>query len=815
MSRVTAVLGPTNTGKTFLALERMMGHASGMIGFPLRLLARENYERVAKEKGANAVALITGEERILPPNARYFVCTVESMPVDRQVEFLAVDEIQLAADPERGHIFTDRLLQARGLSETMFLGSASMKGLIQSLVPRVVFESRPRFSKLEYTGPRKLLRLPRRSAVVAFSASEVYGMADLIRRQKGGAAVVLGALSPRTRNAQVGLYQSGEVDYLVATDAIGMGLNMNVDHVAFAALRKFDGRGPRPLAVSELAQIAGRAGRHMNDGSFGTTADCPDLPTESVAAIEGHVFPPIKQAMWRNASLRFLSIETLLADLERPPAHKGLLRARDADDHLALLHLSKVPDVVSRATGPERVRLLWEVAQIPDFRKLGVDEHARLLEQIFLHLSSHEGHIDQDWLDQQVRRLDRTDGEIDHLSARIAAIRTWTYVSQRADWVRDPAHWQERTRAVEDRLSDALHDRLTQRFVDRRTSLLARRMKEGSDLPAQLDTDGVLRVEGHAVGRLEGFTFTPAGSDNAISAKTLAQAAERILAQELGKRADSLLAEDGEQALSLSDDGRAMWQGAPVAKLEKGPDVLSPVLRLQGGGALAPAQREALQHRLKSWLYATLRRDLAPLYRLREAELKGAARGLAFQLGEGLGLIAAKQADSLVSSLDLAARRSLDLLGVRFGRRSIYLQALLKPRPRLLKALLWSVWVGRAHPKPPAAAISHPFLPEDAEAWRALGFVALGTWCLRADRLEELMRKVEGLAAASPDGFALTRELCAENGLKPEPLTEIVTELGYRPLPDGRFLTKKQKRDGAAPRAGAASPFAVLEGRFG
>lgn len=812
MSRITAVLGPTNTGKTYLALERMMGHASGMIGFPLRLLARENYERVAAVKGKDAVALVTGEERILPAKARYFICTVESMPLDRQVEFLAIDEIQLAADPERGHVFTDRLLKARGISETMFLGASTMKGLIGHLVPRTQFETKPRFSKLEYTGPRKLLRLPNRSAVVAFSAQDVYGMADLIRRQKGGAAVVLGALSPRTRNAQVGLYQGGEVDYLVATDAIGMGLNMNVDHVAFAALRKFDGRGPRALAANELAQIAGRAGRHMKDGSFGTTADCPDLALETVAAIEGHVFPPIKAVMWRNSDLRFISVASLLADLERRPKLPGLMRARDAEDHLALIALSRDADILSKSDHPERVRLLWEVAQIPDFRKLSVDEHAKLLTQIFLHLTSHQSHIDEDWLDQQVRRLDRIDGEIDHLSGRIAGIRTWTYVAHRADWVKDPTAWQERTRAIEDRLSDALHERLTQRFVDKRTSVLARKMKEGGPLPAHMAEDGAIEVEGHAVGHLQGFSFTPQKTDTLRSARTLAQAAGKILAMELAERAGDLMREEG-SGLTLDDQGLVIWQGAAVARLRPGASILAPGLDLIGGEALGRELRESLTRHLKDWSVSYFKKGLAPLYALGEAELTAAPRGLAYQLAEGLGLIASKQADGLTQTLSLAQRRLLEGMGVRFGRLSVFLPALLKPAPRRLKLILWSVWKGREGASPPGPAIACAFVPADGEAWLAAGFLVFKDICLRADKAEDLARQLEALSAAG-DHFVLPPPLCTQLGLKPDSLKDAVLALGYRHLGEGRFAAKKPERARREART-AASPFAVLKERFG
>ncbi len=508
-ARVTAVLGPTNTGKTHLAIERMLGHRTGMIGFPLRLLARENYDRIVKLKGARAVALITGEERVVPAAPRYFVCTVEAMPVDLPVEFLAVDEVQLASDRERGHVFTDRILHARGLAETMLVGAETIRPIIRSLVRDAEFIVRPRFSKLSYTGVKKLTRLPRRSAVVAFSAAEVYATAELMRRQRGGCAVVLGALSPRARNAQVAMYQAGEVDYLVATDAIGMGLNMDLDHVSFARLTKFDGRGPRRLSAPEIAQIAGRAGRHMNDGSFGTTAELGPLDPELVEAIETHEFEPITTVQWRNTELDFASIAALLRALEAPPGLRELHRKRDAEDHEALAILARNEEIAARATSRNAVRLLWEVCQIPDFRKMMTDAHTRLLSQIYLHLTGPGGRLPADWVGGQIARLDRTDGDIDTLSARIAHIRTWTYVSHRQDWLVDALHWQERTRTIEDKLSDALHDRLTQRFVDKRGAHLGKRLQDAETLLGGVTPDGEVIVEGHVVGRLDGFRFAP------------------------------------------------------------------------------------------------------------------------------------------------------------------------------------------------------------------------------------------------------------------------------------------------------------------
>src|SRR5712671_2465753 len=451
--RLVAVLGPTNTGKTHLAIERMLGHRSGVIGFPLRLLAREIYDRIVKLRGARSVALITGEEKISPPSASYFVCTVESMPLDRPVDFLAVDEIQLCADPERGHVFTARLLHARGLQETMFLGADTIRPLLRILVPEAEYVSRPRFSTLSYTGYKKVVRLPPRSAVVAFSMADVFSLAELVRRQRGGTAVVMGALSPRARNAQVGMFQAGEVDYLVATDAIGMGLNMDLDHVAFARLGKFDGRGPRRLIAAEMAQIAGRAGRHMSDGTFGTTADEGQLDPEIVAAVEEHRFEPLTRLSWRNTQLRFNSVGALLQSLDERPRAPGLVQMRGADDHRSLQLLSRNAEVSALATNPGAVRLLWEVCQIPDFRKVMSDSHARFLAHCFVHLAGPEGRLPASWVGAQMAQLDRLDGDIDTLMTRIAHIRTWTYMTHRSDWIDSAADWQERARSIEDRLS--------------------------------------------------------------------------------------------------------------------------------------------------------------------------------------------------------------------------------------------------------------------------------------------------------------------------------------------------------------------------
>src|SRR6056300_1093397 len=521
-NRIVAVLGPTNTGKTHYAIERMLGHRTGIMGLPLRLLAREVYDKIVALRGPSVVALVTGEERIVPPLAKYWVCTVEAMPEGMGCDFLAVDEIQLCADPERGHLFTDRLLRARGLHETLFMGAETMRKAIAALVPTADFMHRERFSELTYTGSKKLSRMSPRSAIVGFSVENVYAIAELLRRTKGGAAVVMGALSPRTRNAQVEMYQNGDVDYLVATDAIGMGLNLDINHVAFSALTKFDGQRMRYLEPDELAQIAGRAGRGMSHGSFGVTGEAPPLNDAVAQAIMDHRFTPLKKLIWRNSDLQFGTIDALINSLELSPKREELVKARDADDLIALKALANSAEVCARATNGTSVHLLWDVCRIPDFRGISHGEHAGLLEVIFNYL--HErGSIPYDWFARQVKRIDRTDGDIDALSKRLSFIRTWTYVAQRNNWVDDENHWREATRAVEDRVSDALHERLTQRVVDRRTSVLLRRLKQKEALLAEVNENGEVTVEGEFVGRLEGFRFRQDKDATGQEAKTLRQ----------------------------------------------------------------------------------------------------------------------------------------------------------------------------------------------------------------------------------------------------------------------------------------------------
>jgi len=816
--RLVAVLGPTNTGKTHLAIERMLDHQSGMIGFPLRLLAREVYDRVVKLRGARAVALITGEEKILPPNPAYFVCTVESMPLDRPVEFLAVDEIQLCADPERGHVFTARLLHARGLRETMFLGSDTIRPLMRRLVPEAEYVNRPRFSTLSYTGYKKVTRLPPRSAVVAFSMADVFSLAELVRRQRGGTAVVMGALSPRARNAQVGMFQAGEVDYLVATDAIGMGLNMDLDHVAFARLGKFDGRGPRQLSAAEIAQIAGRAGRHMSNGTFGTTADQGPLDPELVAAVEEHRFDPLTRLSWRNTRLQFRSVGALLRSLDERPSGPGLVQTRDADDHRALQLLSRHAEVTSLATHPGAVRLLWEVCQIPDFRKVMSDSHARFLAHCFVQLAGPEGRLPSPWVGSQMAQLDRLDGDIDTLMMRIAHVRTWTYMTHRSDWIDSAADWQERARGIEDRLSDALHDSITQRFVDRRSAFLVRHLAKDGELLASVDKEGIVQVEGTPVGRLDGFRFAPDVVDGA-AARTLMAAANRVLRTEIAARARRL-ANDDDEAFVLDGSGRLQWRGGPVGRLAAGEAILSPRAEVQAAEFLDGEARERVRQRLQLFVKTEIERRLAPLFAVQSLPLEGIARGLVFQLVDALGSVAVADLGTALGGLDRQTRRALARVGVRFGTESVYLERLLGADTARFRALLWAVRHGRAAPPVPGSrrhgrtiAID-PDLP--ASFYAAIGRRVVGGWAVRADRLERLAAALRQRARSGQ--FVADAELAAIAGVAIGELRRVVTALGYRAVIQGEqefFIGRPRRRDvpekirGRTPRDG--HPFAKLK----
>ncbi|MGI9417191.1 MAG: helicase-related protein [Geminicoccaceae bacterium] len=821
--RVLAVLGPTNTGKTHFAVERMLAHRTGLIGFPLRLLARENYDRIVIEKGEAQVALITGEEKIQPKTARYWVATVEAMPEDLDVDFLAVDEIQLAADRERGHVFTDRLLRARGRAETMFLGADTIKPLLKRLVPEAEVITRPRFSTLSYAEPSKVTRLPKRSAVVAFTARDVYAFAELIRRQRGGAAVVLGSLSPRTRNAQVALYQDGEVDYLVATDAIGMGLNMDLGHVALASIVKFDGRETRELTPPEIGQIAGRAGRHMQDGTFGTTIDVGDLDPRLVEAVENHDFPAIRELRWRHADLDFSSLDALLESLDTGPPFECLRKTGNALDHISLKTLSRKERVKKRTTDRTLIERLWSVCQIPDFRKTLTDSHLLLLETVFDHLTE-RNRLPTDWVADQIARLERTEGDIDALTTRLAHIRTWTYMTHRAEWLEDPVHWQERARAVEDRLSDALHERLTQRFVDRRTQILLRSLQEGGPLGA-VEDDGVVMIEGQEVGRIEGLLPVLNGrkaENGEIERRAVNAAARRVIGPELMRRVKALIASE-DHAFSLNDQGCILWQekppqpALPVGRLLAGATPLAPRLEARVDDQLGGDTREAVRRRLAIWLDSHLAELTSDLRDLQAAELDGPARGIAFLLVEGLGNLAASDAEAQMKGLSKASRRRLAKLGVRFGVRHIYLPSMLKAKAIDLRARLFAVQRGVADLTPPApgrvALDAGGF--DDGYA-PAIGFERLGRHALRIDIVERL---AAGLRNASRDGatFEISPDMMAMSGLGRDDLAPVIKSLGFTRDDEGRYRRQSRRPRRTSARReqkdrdhAATSPFAAL-----
>ncbi|WP_193174777.1 helicase-related protein [Oricola nitratireducens] len=834
---VKAVLGPTNTGKTHYAIERMVAHSSGVIGLPLRLLAREVYGRVAEKVGVSQVALVTGEEKIVPPKARFQVCTVEAMPPETDAAFVAIDEVQLAGDLERGHIFTDRILNVRGREETLLLGAGTMAGILRQLLPGIDIVSRPRMSQLVYAGSKKITRLPRRSAIVAFSADQVYAIAELIRRQRGGAAVVMGALSPRTRNAQVELYQSGDVDFLVATDAIGMGLNLDVDHVAFAQLRKFDGYTYRDLNPAEMGQIAGRAGRHIRDGTFGVSGHALPLGDETVERIETHEFDSVKVLQWRSRQLDFSSIADLRASLETPPQIPGLTKALPAIDQRALEFLARDVAVADICKGREQVALLWDACVLPDYRKIAPAQHADIISQIFFDIVR-RGHVDEDYMAEQVLRSDRTDGEIDTLSARIAQIRTWTYVANRPGWLADPLHWQEKTRAIEDKLSDALHDRLTKRFVDRRTSVLMRRLRENVTMDAEISATGDVTVEGHHVGQLDGFRFSADKSAEGEDAKAVKAAAAKSLATEFEARAERFAAA-GNADFALGMDGILRWLGQPVATLAASEEWLKPRLILLADEQLTGPARDKVAARAERFVAHHIETHLKPLVDLGRAdELSGIARGIGFRLIENYGIVPRREITDEIKSLDQDGRAALRRYGARFGFYHIFVPALIKPAPAGLLTLLWALQ-NDGKDKPGYGDVVHllstgrtslvPDASFDDAFYKLAGYRHLGSRAVRVDILERLADLIRPAlqwrdgSGTLPDGavgggrFFVTPAMMSILGATAEDMEAVLGSLGYRhdKVEPAEFEAKLAAlKEASAPAAEApaeAQPQAALE----
>jgi ATP-dependent RNA helicase SUPV3L1/SUV3 len=774
-----ALLGPTNTGKTHRAVQRMLEWPTGMIGLPLRLLAREIFDRVSALVGERTVALVTGEEKRVPPQPRYWVCTVEAMPVEREVDFLAVDEIQLAAHPLRGHVFTDRLLHARGLQETWFMGADTMRPVVEQLLPTAHIRNNPRFSVLRAAGSCSLAALPPRSAVVTFSALQVYELAERVCRRKGGAAVVLGALSPKTRNAQVALYQSGEVDYMVATDAIGMGLNMDVDHVAFAARKKFDGRETRSLEPAELAQIAGRAGRHMNDGSFGTLAPLPPFPEPVNRAIETHRFPSERRLVWRNSEVDTSSLQRLIASLQAPPRRPQLRRVEHAEDFEALCHLAKQPEIRRAAASADAVALLWEVCQIPDFGGHLIEHHARLLSEVFAQLSGPHGYLDPDWMEQCVQRIDDTDGNIDTLMKRIELVRTWTYVSHHARWVKGARYWQQRTEAVEERLSDALHERLVQRFVQRsgptppRTRKRARRKANeplAEDSSPDTPFQQLLRLK---LALLDSKGGAPPGPEDWLQQ----------------------LVDAPYERFRVDEAGQILTGDRVLAQMTRGTDRLRPEVVLSAALDAGAGTRSQLRRRLLAWTRDLVDDTLAPLRALGEAGLSPAGRGLSYQLEQGLGTVLVRTARGQLAHLTDRDRRLFSQLGVHLGKRVVYAPSLLQPSRVLHRVALCAAFTGQklrlAHPM--ADTASWQVVPEiPRETYVAVGFPAYGPRAIRADLVEHTHRRLSSQARHGP--FKLPRGLASSLGCSIAELPDIVAAFGYRRIPEGRYTRGRRRR---------------------
>lgn len=828
---VRAILGPTNTGKTYLAIERMCGHSSGVIGFPLRLLAREVYDRVVAMKGERQVALLTGEERIVPPTARYFLCTAESMPVpggdghhenelNRDFAFAAIDEAQLGIDPERGHVFTDRMLRARGREETLILGSDTLRPILRELLPGAEIVSRPRFSTLNYAGCVKLSRLPPRSAVVAFSAEQVYALAEMLRRFRGGAAVVMGALSPATRNAQVAMFQRGEVDYLVATDAIGMGLNMDVTHVAFAGLEKFDGRRDRRLTIAEMAQIGGRAGRHQKDGTFGTlglTEESGGFTDEEITAIEEHRFRPLDFVYWRNAELDFSEVRALIASLERKSGDPILRSAPEAID-LAVLKIIAEDPAIAAKRGVQAQRL-WAVCGLPDFRKVGPMHHARMVRRLFSYVGE-GGHVPHEWFAAEVARLDNMNGDIEALADRLAGIRSWAYIAHRADWLKEPVKWADRTREVEARLSDALHERLTQRFVDRRTAVLVRDIgARGSDaLPMTVAADGEVSVGPEPIGHLSGFEFRVDPSARLADKRLLLAAAERRLGDELDRRAKALVDAKDELFKLIVEDGGGLavaWDNHVLARLAPGRSLLEPALRTARAlDRLSAPTRAALRERLERWLDAQIEKHLRPLEELAAAATDPAnspgVRALAAMLTDAGGVVSRKAMLSAIAHLEQADRKVLHQLRVRLGPLDIFLPLLLKPAAQHWRAALLAVRQNQTMPALPAAGAS--ILSAEADPRGAsLAYRRLGSSWIRidlADRLASHARK----ARASGHDDPVDHELATSIGLNEDALLRLMGEIGFTRAGEAwKWRGRRPRRDQRASPSHAFAELAKLK----
>ncbi len=782
-NKITAVLGPTNTGKTHLAIETMLSFETGMIGFPLRLLAREVYDKVVKKKHSGDVALITGEEKILPPNAKYFLCTVESMPIDKDLEFVGIDEIQMCADHERGHIFTDRLLNMRGSKLTMLMGSNTIKNIISKLDDDVEFIDRKRLSKLSYAGHKKISRINRKTAIIAFSAEEVYAIAEFIRRQKGGAAIVMGSLSPKTRNAQVNLYQSGDVDFLVATDAIGMGINMDLDQVYFSNLKKFDGKKLRKLNLSEIGQIAGRAGRYLNDGNFGITGDCKELSAEEIELLENHKFEEIRTLFWRNSNLNFNNPTTLLKSLDERPNKDWLRKIHECEDEKVLKYFVKKLDLDNVSNVKETLILLWECCQIPDFVKKTYGNHIDVVEKVFDFLKREKGKITSNFMHLQLMKLDRIDGNVDSLSNRIANVRTWSYVSNKNNWVENQNFWIEKTKLLEDKLSDRLHEELTKTFIDRRASVLARGLKQDMQFDTQILENNDVMIDNQFIGKINGLKLELDLKKGALETdiKSLKKAARQTIGPELEKRIQTII---DTSLIDLKSDFKIHWNNSSIAKIIPGKDYLSPNIELLIDDMIEQKQRNRLSGHLESWLKKKITLVLKSLFDLKDIKDKNSSiKALAYQLYENNGVVKRDKVSEYLKNLDQTNRKILRDLGVKFGRYHVFLFRLIKPEPVSLRTLLWKNYHQKYFSlKPPTFGLN--FLNDNQIQNRNFmllcGFEKFNNYYVRIDILERLFMKIINSDVKNLKEIKMVPEMLNLLGCNKEDFKELLRAMNYK-----------------------------------
>ena len=793
---IIALLGPTNTGKTYVAIEKMLEYESGIFGLPLRLLAREVYDKCVNKVGQEKVALITGEEKIIPSSACYFICTVESMPKDKEVDFIAIDEIQMCADRERGHIFTERLLESRGTKLTMFLGSQVMAQIIEELVKNVTFEKKERYSKLSYSGVKKISRLDRKVAIIAFSIEEVYAIAELVRRQKGGAALIMGSLSPKTRNSQVGLYQSGDVDYLIATDAIGMGLNMDINEIYFSNLKKFDGKKTRRLNLIEMSQIAGRAGRYKNDGGFGTTGDCETLNSDEIEKIEKHQLPNTKTIYWRNSKLNFENPEKLISSLELRPVQKNLLRTNDSLDESVLRFFLKKGS--NNIIYHKNLELLWECCQIPDFEKKAYGQHVSVVDKVFQFLSTRKKKIPSSFMKEQLRGLERDHGNVDLLSHRLSNVRTWSYVANKKNWVENSDYWVQLTKSIEDKLSDKLHDELTKSFIDKKISILSRSLKQDLVLNTEINDENKIHIDGQLIGELKGLKFLIEVTSKTLDTdiKSIKKAARKGVEKELVKRVNDIL---NTSEIDINKEGKIIWKNNPIARLRKGNDYLNPDIEIISDDSLSEDSKLKLSIFLNKWLKNYIDKVLGDLIKLTKHKITNQyLRGLVFQLYENNGVIKRTEVDKIVKLIPTEERKKLWGMGIKIGRYHIYLPKMLKPKAVEFRIGLWKIFHNLSDKKKiPKSGLNFLTGTNLEKNFLLLcGFEKFKDFFVRIDILEKLFLKI--IDNTKDRKFKINAEMMNLLGCSKENFYKLMNYMNYKrdsAIDTYVFMGERKKRD--------------------